>query len=458
MQTQYAVCHLQRGSGGDSGMTCHIERKTANGKTYVPDNADKNRTPLNREIIRFPTGVTDRSAAIQYRLDHAGLHRKVGKNQVKALRIILTGTHEQMMKLWEEGRLDAWIDANISWLHDTFGEDNLVSCVLHMDEKTPHLHATITPIVYGERQRREREGAKKYKTGSGPRLSADEVMSRWRLRGYQDSYGKAMKPFGLERGIVGSTARHVTNDSYYKSQLVKYEEDIQKLQEEVERAKEGRSRLFAFFGKGDLAKAKKELVSKDEEIERLEKAMKKLAEEKEALKQHHREELSRLKNGYLAEIEKAIKENSSLKRNLRNKESRIEEQNRKIESLDRKVNPQRYRLSSGAELVHYNISNPLHPSLHIWTRVGDEEYDSYVPMISSSPVWEKFSKGDATIWELANDVFEPYEQVNEKQAELLGAAMTLLSGGPAQVHIGTGGGGDSPKSPWGEKEKNKRKR
>lgn len=39
MKEQYAVCHLQRGSGNDSGMSCHIERKDANGKTYVPDNA-----------------------------------------------------------------------------------------------------------------------------------------------------------------------------------------------------------------------------------------------------------------------------------------------------------------------------------------------------------------------------------------------------------------------------------
>ena len=30
--TQYAVCHLQRGSGNDSGMSCHIERKDAKGK------------------------------------------------------------------------------------------------------------------------------------------------------------------------------------------------------------------------------------------------------------------------------------------------------------------------------------------------------------------------------------------------------------------------------------------
>ncbi len=34
---QYAVCHLQRGSGSDSGMSCHIERKDTKGKTYVPD-------------------------------------------------------------------------------------------------------------------------------------------------------------------------------------------------------------------------------------------------------------------------------------------------------------------------------------------------------------------------------------------------------------------------------------
>ena len=34
--TQYAVCHLQRGSGNDSGMSCHIERKDAKGKKYIP--------------------------------------------------------------------------------------------------------------------------------------------------------------------------------------------------------------------------------------------------------------------------------------------------------------------------------------------------------------------------------------------------------------------------------------
>ena len=79
--TQYAVCHLQRGSGNDSGMSCHIERKYPDGRKYVPDNADVDRTNLNRELVRFPEGVSNRTEAIQHRIDTAGLRRKVGKTR-----------------------------------------------------------------------------------------------------------------------------------------------------------------------------------------------------------------------------------------------------------------------------------------------------------------------------------------------------------------------------------------
>lgn len=107
------------------------------------------------------------------------------------------------MKIADDGKLDKWIDANMKWLKDTFGSENLVSCVLHLDEKTPHLHATIVPIVTTERLRKKREGEKKYETKSGARLSADDVMRRTKLHEYQNSYAKTMKPFGLQRGIVG---------------------------------------------------------------------------------------------------------------------------------------------------------------------------------------------------------------------------------------------------------------
>ncbi len=116
--TQYAVLHIQRGSGNDSGMSTHIERKTADGKVYVPDNADARRTLLNRELVRFPKGVHTRSDAIQHRIDNTGLHRKVGSNQTKVLRIILTGSHEQMMEIERMGKLNDWTDVNLRWLKD----------------------------------------------------------------------------------------------------------------------------------------------------------------------------------------------------------------------------------------------------------------------------------------------------------------------------------------------------
>ena len=430
-------------------MSCHIERKDAKGKKYVPDNADAGRTHLNRELVSFPEGVSNRTEAIQHRIDTAGLHRKVGKNQTKAIRIILTGTHGQMMKIANGGRLDRWIDANLKWLRETFGNENLVSCVLHMDEKTPHLHATIVPIVTGERVRRKREGEKKYETKSGPRLSADDVMRRTKLHEYQNSYAAAMKPFGLQRGIVGSTAKHQANSDYYRQQVIRYEEDIAKLQADVEKAQEGRNTILSWFGKGDLAKAKKELADKDKLIAELNKQIKDLQAEKAWLQEQYKSEIGKLRNGYQKEIDKAIHQAEAAERQFKEKDAIIDRQRKQISLLDRKANPQRYSLSSGAELVRINVSNYRNPSLHIWTRVGEELFEDTKFQIDYDVAQRHFN-GQITDEEFVNAVFEPQEQVSGKQAELLGAAFTLAAGGPAQAHVGTGGGGSSSDLPWSE--------
>lgn len=454
MSKQYAVCHLQRGSGNDSGMSCHIERKDVKGKTYVPDNADRNRTHLNRELIAFPDGVKNRTEAIQYRLDNAGLHRKVGKNQCKAIRIILTGTHEQMMKIQDSGRLDKWTEANLKWLRETFGTDNLVSCVLHMDEKTPHLHATIVPIVTTDRKRREREGEKKYNIQSGPRLSAEDVFRRAKLHEYQNTYAAAMKEFGLKRGIVGSTARHIDTSDYYKQQMQQYEDDIAKLQEEVEKTKEGKNSILALFGKGDLAKAKKELTLKDEELAKLQTKIAQLEAEKTALMQKHASDIAKLRNGYQKEISAAIHRAETVEKNIIEKERIIERQQKEIEALDRKANPQRYRLSSGAELLRINVANYHHPSLHIWTRVGDALFEDTKFLIDYNTA-QAHLNGQITDEEFVNAVFEPQEQVNEAQINLLGAAFEIAIGGQAQVHVGTGSGSSSSELPWNDKDTKK---
>ena len=65
-------------------------------------------------------------------------------------------------------------------------------------------------------------------------------------------------------------------------------------------------------------------------------------------------------------------------------------------------------------------------------------------------VAQRHFNGQITDEEFVNAVFEPQEQVSEKQAEMLGAAFTLAAGGQAEVHVGTGSGSSSSDLPWGE--------
>ena len=221
----YAVLHLEKAKGTDSRMSAHIER------TVHPKNADRTRTHLNRELVQFPEGVRNRTQAIAHRIETAGIRRKVSANQVKAIRILLTGSNKDMKQMEAEGRIEDWCNDSLKWIRETYGEQNLVSAVLHMDEKTPHIHATVIPIVTGERRKagqEEQNGKKKYrkKNPQDVRLCADDVMARHRLKHYQDTYAQAMNKYGLQRGVDGSLARHISTMQYYK-QLVEQQDSLQ---------------------------------------------------------------------------------------------------------------------------------------------------------------------------------------------------------------------------------------
>lgn len=221
----YAVLHLEKAKGADGAMSTHIER------TVHPKNADRMRTHLNRELVQFPEGVKNRTQAIAHRIETAGIRRKVGTNQVRAIRVLLTGSNKDMKQMEADGRLDGWCNDNLKWLRETYGERNLVSAVLHMDEKTPHIHATIVPIVTGERRKAkqdEQNGKKKYrkKSPQDVRLCADDVMARHKLKHYQDTYAQAMNKYGLQRGVDGSLAKHIPTSQYYK-ELVERQDSLQ---------------------------------------------------------------------------------------------------------------------------------------------------------------------------------------------------------------------------------------
>ena len=208
----YAVLHLDKAKGADSGMSAHIER------TIHPKNADPTRTHQNRELIQFPDGVTNRTQAIQHRLDTAGLKRKIANNQVRAIRILLTGTHEDMMQIEKNGKLEDWCQDNIDWLQKTYGIDNVVSVV----------------------QRTYRKKA------PAPRLCADDIMSRANLKRYQNTYAEAMQKYGLQRGIEGSEAQHISTHEYYRSLMAQgkdIQEDVEALLKQKEQAEQELSKI-----------------------------------------------------------------------------------------------------------------------------------------------------------------------------------------------------------------------
>ena len=236
----YISIQINKAKGSaDTGASDHIERKT------MPKNADPTRTHLNRELVEFPDGVADRTEAISHRIRTAGIKRKITPDQVRAIRIVLSGTHEDLMKVQDEGRLDEWCADNLQWLHCTFGRENTVSAVLHMDEHTPHIHATVVPIVTGERRKakkKQAEGKRTYRKKTDTvRLCADDVLTREKLVAYHDSYAEAMAKYGLQRGVRGSEARHVTTAQYYrdlKRQTGELEANVQQLQTEQRQAEQ----------------------------------------------------------------------------------------------------------------------------------------------------------------------------------------------------------------------------
>lgn len=253
----YVVLHINKASGNDAGTTAHIER------TIVPKNVDPSRTHLNKDLIEYPDGVENRTQAIQHRIENAGITRKIGTNQVRALRVMLSGAHEDMRRIEQSGQLDRWCADSLDWLRKTYGAENIVSATLHRDEKTPHIHATVVPIVTGERRKAAEErkkqeqsqsegqtspqaGKKKYrkKNTAAPRLCADDVMTRDNLERFQDTYAEKMSKYGLQRGIKGSEAKHITNIEFHRH-IVTHKAELQAEITDLQETKEARQQEVA---------------------------------------------------------------------------------------------------------------------------------------------------------------------------------------------------------------------
>ena len=179
------------------GIGSHIDRK------HTPPNADACQTSLNEELLADKAHVSLQEA-VEARIQQ-GYHssKRIRKDAVKALGLILSGSHQRMKEIEADAPLFAsWKQKNYAFMCREFGTKNLVRFTIHRDEKTPHIHCVVVPLT---------------KDG---RLSAKELMGgKLILQGYQDRYSQAMACFDLHRGVSKElTGRvHQPTKQYYRA-------------------------------------------------------------------------------------------------------------------------------------------------------------------------------------------------------------------------------------------------
>ena len=86
--------------------------------------------------------------------------------------------------------------------------------------------------------------------------------------------------------------------------------------------------------------------------------------------------------------------------------------------------------------------------IRIQTKVENETFEDAKYFEWYNPVIQKYLNSELTEYELVYEIFESFEQVSQLQTKMLGATFEMLPGGPAQTHVGIGGGGSSSDMPW----------
>ena len=171
-----------------------------NQRSVVPKNADPSRVHDNIDFLAH-----DRRSVLarwQSRMVESG-NPKVRANAVAAIELFMGYSPEA--KEWIEPM--QWGKDCVAFAAQTFGSENLISQVVHLDERTPHCSILIIPL----KTKSVRGGRPE------PRLAAsDWIDGPARCRKMQDDFFREVgSKHNLHRGEEGSSRKHVPQSSMY---------------------------------------------------------------------------------------------------------------------------------------------------------------------------------------------------------------------------------------------------
>ncbi len=167
-----------------------------NDRTRETPNADKEKKAENKLLIGDDRNV--REIVTEIIDDHGGRPRI---DSVEAVELLMTASHEYFTDGRQEiipERVDAFVEKGIKFLEEKANFGICAKADLHMDERTPHIHAHMVPI--------DPKGKLNCKYFMG---------GRDKLTALQDRYYEVMSPLGLERGERGSRATHTDIKKFY---------------------------------------------------------------------------------------------------------------------------------------------------------------------------------------------------------------------------------------------------
>ena len=191
----YAILRFAKHKGGASkALSAHHER-TKDSYASNPD-IDLSRTAQNFHLV---TPRWSYEQEIKHRIQTAGC--RVRKDSVKFVDTLVTVSPEFAKA--HEAEMPEYFMRAFDFLKERVGEDNIISAVVHMDEKTPHMHLCFVPLTRDKR------------------LSAKEILGNKKsmIRWQDDFYACMAERWPeLERGTpaVETKRRHLTPQWYKK--------------------------------------------------------------------------------------------------------------------------------------------------------------------------------------------------------------------------------------------------
>ncbi|WP_299336988.1 MobV family relaxase [uncultured Prevotella sp.] len=188
-------------------------------------NYDRSRTRLNFQVSKGgELGPIDKNKSITDKIEQAIKNRVTGRVNTtsnRAVSIVFGGNREQMRKLafgdqtisengnnWDVDScsgIDRWATDIYDFCCREFGEENVVSFIVHLDELNPHVHAVIVPIT--------KDGRLSAKDMFG---GNDMNQARTRMRELHSRLAEVNEKYGLERGddITITGAKHKSTETY----------------------------------------------------------------------------------------------------------------------------------------------------------------------------------------------------------------------------------------------------